>query len=98
MPYEGEERTQDGRQEVYFEGEWHPVKQRKQTTEKEYPIDVELKIGSNTYRGKARTEKFKWETENKKKGTKTEHERKGFAVKLNEGQTAYGGGNIFLRI
>ena len=57
MPTEGEIREQNGRQEVYFEGEWHPVKQPKQTSEKEYPLDVELKIGNNTYRGKARTEK-----------------------------------------
>ena len=58
MPNDGEIREQNGRQEVYFIGQWHPVKQPKQTNEKEYPIDVELKIGNNTYRGKARTETF----------------------------------------
>ena len=96
MPYEGEIRNQNGRQEVYFSGEWQPVKQPKQKEEKQYPIDVEVKIGEATYRGKARTDTFTWETG--KDGNKKTHERKGFAIKLDKGQTAYGGGNVFLRI
>lgn len=93
MPYEGEIRNNNGRQEVYFLGEWCPVKQPKQKEVKEYPIEMDLKIGEATYTGKARTSIFKW---NDKKGNP--RERKGFAVKLDGGQTAYGGGTIYLRI
>jgi hypothetical protein len=93
MPYEGETRTQNGREEIYFQGEWQPVKQPTQKETKEYPIDVEIKIGEAKYDGKARTDVFKWKDKNG-----NPRERKGFAVKLNKEQTAYGGGNIFLRI
>ena len=92
MPEEMETREVDGKEEIYFGGEWQPVKEQKQKTKKEYPISVEVKIGNKSLKAKGRANIFKWKDKRGK-----EHDRKAYAIKIDEGQPAYGGGNIFVR-
>ena len=55
-------------------------------------MTVEIKIGNQSLKGHGRADIHKWED---KHGN--QRERKGYSIKLDPEQPAYGGGNIFIR-
>jgi len=93
MPDELDAREVDDKKEIYFKGEWRPVKEQSQKQKKEYPLPVEVKIGNKSLKGHGRADEFKWKD---KQGN--ERIRRGYAIKIDAGQPAYGGGNIFVRV
>ena len=90
-PQEGEMRTNNGKEEICFGGEWMPL-QREPTEKKSKsevvgePIESELKIGGLTLRCRATPLRYP----NKK--------RKGYGLKILDDQPVYGGGNLFIRM
>jgi len=60
MPDELDAREVDDKKEIYFKGEWRPVKEQSQKQKKEYPLPVEVKIGNKSLKGHGRADEFKW--------------------------------------
>jgi hypothetical protein len=86
MPEELETKEEDGKQFIFVKGEWRERKSPKPKQETpEGNIPLEIKLGNQIVKGKARVEFY------------PKSERYGYALKIDEGQTVYGGGNLFVR-
>ena len=86
---EGETRIVNGRTQQYFGGKWIFVdkgaKEKPKTEKLSKPINATLTIGKLKIDCKATPAKF------------PKSDRRGYCLKIEKGQTAYGGGNIFVR-